>query len=204
MFHEFSEHQNGHSSVVTPPDNSTECSIPPTADFFHELSLMQPISSDLQQLGPSNTTPNSLVSVSNSTKSAPHAAATPDNQLYHSPNTLSPFTQLAANSLSLDQSVDVQDQTHTQQITNNTHHMLTRTKTHAMTNLTFHTLFIASIKPDIVEPKSLKTFVSRPHWLAVMHDELNALEINETWTLVPRQPDMNVIGSRWVFNTTQT
>jgi len=145
MFHEFSEHQNGHSSVVTPPDNSTECSIPPTADFFHELSLMQPISSDLQQLGPSNTTPNSLVSVSNSTKSAPHAAATPDNQLYHSPNTLSPFTQLAANSLSLDQSVDVQDQTHTQQITDNTHHMLTRTKTHAMTNPMFHTLFIASI-----------------------------------------------------------
>lgn len=61
--------------------------------------------------------------------------------------------------------------------------MLTRTKTHAMLNSTFHILFTASIQPDIVEPKSLKTALSMPRWLAAMHDELNALKLNETWSL---------------------
>lgn len=81
--------------------------------------------------------------------------------------------------------------------------MLTRTKTHAMLNSTFHILFTASIQPDIVEPKSLKTALSKPHWLATMQDELNALKLNETWTLVPRQPDMNVVCLNGFQDNTQ-
>ena len=32
-----------------------------------------------------------------------------------------------------------------------------------------------------------------------MLDELEALAQNHTWTLVPRQSHMNVVGSKWVF-----
>lgn len=64
-FYEFLEHQYVHSLVVTPLDNSTECSIPPTFDCFHESSCMQQISPDLLQLGSSNMTPIFPLSVSN-------------------------------------------------------------------------------------------------------------------------------------------
>ena len=32
-----------------------------------------------------------------------------------------------------------------------------------------------------------------------MIEELDALHKNQTWTLVPREPHMNVVGSKWVF-----
>lgn len=31
-------------------------------------------------------------------------------------------------------------------------------------------------------------------WLSAMQEELSALEQDETWTLVPKTPDVNVIG----------
>ena len=41
----------------------------------------------------------------------------------------------------------------------------------------------------------------KPQWIATMKEELEALHRNETWTLVQRTHDMNVVGSRWVFKT---
>jgi histone deacetylase 1/2 len=32
-----------------------------------------------------------------------------------------------------------------------------------------------------------------------MHEEIQALRANRTWTLVPFHPSMNVDGSRWVY-----
>jgi hypothetical protein len=37
------------------------------------------------------------------------------------------------------------------------------------------------------------------HWVNVMKEELNQIEKNETWELVPRPKDNNVIGTKWVF-----
>ena len=34
-----------------------------------------------------------------------------------------------------------------------------------------------------------------------MLDELNALHQNQTWTLVPRESHMNIVGSKWVFKS---
>uniref|UniRef100_A0A2N9H2D8 Reverse transcriptase Ty1/copia-type domain-containing protein n=1 Tax=Fagus sylvatica TaxID=28930 RepID=A0A2N9H2D8_FAGSY len=51
------------------------------------------------------------------------------------------------------------------------------------------------------EPKSVKVALRDPSWHAAMKDEMHALHHNNTWTLVPRQPGMNVIGCRWIFKT---
>ncbi|GLJ24590.1 hypothetical protein SUGI_0469950 [Cryptomeria japonica] len=37
------------------------------------------------------------------------------------------------------------------------------------------------------------------HWLRAMEDELDQIEKNETWSLVPRPKNKNVIGTKWVF-----
>ncbi|KAJ0580159.1 putative RNA-directed DNA polymerase [Helianthus annuus] len=38
-------------------------------------------------------------------------------------------------------------------------------------------------------------------WLKAMSDEFNALTKNNTWTLVPRPHNANVVGSKWIFRT---
>lgn len=50
-----------------------------------------------------------------------------------------------------------------------------------------------------VEPKSWKSAIKQPHWKSAMEEEIRALEHNETWVLVPRPKDLNVVGSKWVF-----
>jgi hypothetical protein len=52
------------------------------------------------------------------------------------------------------------------------------------------------------EPISYKQAIEcdeRDKWLGAIEDELNAHIDNNTWSIVERTPDMNVIGCRWVF-----
>jgi len=51
------------------------------------------------------------------------------------------------------------------------------------------------------EPKGFKFATKHPGWLATMNDELTALHSNKTWELVPRPPNTNIVGSKWVFRT---
>jgi hypothetical protein len=41
-------------------------------------------------------------------------------------------------------------------------------------------------------------------WKRAILEELDALHQNQTWTLVPREPYMNVAGSKWVFKAKLT
>lgn len=36
-------------------------------------------------------------------------------------------------------------------------------------------------------------------WIKAMEEELDQIEKNNTWTLVPRPKNKNVIGTKWVF-----
>ena len=52
---------------------------------------------------------------------------------------------------------------------------------------------------DIKEPDNVLDALGKTQRVTAMKEELEALHRNETWTLAPRTPEMNVVGSRWVF-----
>ena len=51
------------------------------------------------------------------------------------------------------------------------------------------------------EPKGFKSAAKNPAWLAAMDEEVQALQQNGTWILVPRPVNTNIVGSKWVFRT---
>ena len=50
-----------------------------------------------------------------------------------------------------------------------------------------------------VEPKSANEACKDDHWIQTMKEELDHIVKNETWELVPRPKDKNIIGTKWVF-----
>ncbi|GJV26059.1 ribonuclease H-like domain-containing protein [Tanacetum coccineum] len=48
-------------------------------------------------------------------------------------------------------------------------------------------------------PKSPFVALSDPHWSDTMYDEYNALIKNDTWILVPKPPNVNVVRSMCLF-----
>ena len=51
----------------------------------------------------------------------------------------------------------------------------------------------------IVEPSNFEEAKNDEHWIKEMEEELSHIEKNETWELVPRPMDINVIGTKLVF-----
>lgn len=62
-----------------------------------------------------------------------------------------------------------------------------------------HTSLVAAASPSLLEPASLSEALATPHWVTAMHEELRALNANDTWILVPRERGMHAIRSKWVF-----
>ena len=52
---------------------------------------------------------------------------------------------------------------------------------------------------SIVEPNNFEEAKNDEHWIKAMEEELSQIENNETWELVPRPNERNVIGTKWVF-----
>ena len=50
-----------------------------------------------------------------------------------------------------------------------------------------------------MEPKIVSEALQDDHWYNSMKEEIEKIEKNKTWTLVPRLADKNVIGTKWVF-----
>ena len=55
-----------------------------------------------------------------------------------------------------------------------------------------------------IEPKKIDEALKDVDWVNVMHEELNNFTRNEVWELVERPKDHNVIGAKWVFETSKT
>ena len=49
------------------------------------------------------------------------------------------------------------------------------------------------------EPRSVKDALENESWIQAMNEEIEQIEKNKTWTLVPRPKDKNVIGKKLVF-----
>ncbi|GKF13122.1 retrovirus-related pol polyprotein from transposon RE1, partial [Tanacetum coccineum] len=64
-------------------------------------------------------------------------------------------------------------------------------------SLTSHALHAALF--SLVQPKGFKSAAKHPQWMAAMHDEMEALKQNCTWTFVPRPSASNIVGSKWVY-----
>ncbi|KAI3522941.1 hypothetical protein L1887_00993 [Cichorium endivia] len=91
------------------------------------------------------------------------------------------------------------------QLVTSGHPMVTRSKSGIFKPL--HRLDLATVSVtklhqalfSITQPRGYKSAAKYPQWLVAMHDEMEALRQNNTWTLVPRPLDSNVVGSKWVY-----
>uniref|UniRef100_A0A2N9ECM1 BHLH domain-containing protein n=1 Tax=Fagus sylvatica TaxID=28930 RepID=A0A2N9ECM1_FAGSY len=82
----------------------------------------------------------------------------------------------------------------------NTHSMVTRSKNGISKRKILHTT-TTKPTPDYLqtEPPNLTIASKIPEWIAAMRDEFDALQRQNTWSLVPQSAGHNVIGCRWVF-----
>lgn len=64
-----------------------------------------------------------------------------------------------------------------------------------------HAAILSKPQPDYlaIEPTCYSQAKPYVEWRNAMTSEINALLENKTWTLVPRPPDKNIIGNKWVF-----
>ena len=50
-----------------------------------------------------------------------------------------------------------------------------------------------------VEPSSFEESSNDKFWVKAMEEEIDQIQKNETWELVPRLKNKNVIGTKWIF-----
>jgi hypothetical protein len=58
--------------------------------------------------------------------------------------------------------------------------------------------FVSSLNKT-VEPKFFFQAVKDPNWVTAMNEELEALNINDTWDLVDLPPGRKTVGCKWVY-----
>lgn len=66
-----------------------------------------------------------------------------------------------------------------------------------------HLKFLANIS-IIPVPYTYKQVVVHRPWAHAMVAEINELEDNQTWDIVPRPPDKNIIDCKWIFKVKYT
>ena len=47
--------------------------------------------------------------------------------------------------------------------------------------------------------RSVKGALENESWIEAINEEIEKIEKNKIWTLVPRPKNKNVIGTKWVF-----
>jgi histone deacetylase 1/2 len=65
---------------------------------------------------------------------------------------------------------------------------------HPVDRLNLHTAVLSLV------PTSVRTALSDPVWRLAMQAEFDALQANDTWTLVPRPRGVNLVIGKWVFH----
>jgi len=52
---------------------------------------------------------------------------------------------------------------------------------------------------SVIEPATVDEALSDDGWILAMKEELNQFQRNDVWDLVPKPPQKNIIGTKWVF-----
>ena len=52
---------------------------------------------------------------------------------------------------------------------------------------------------DDFEPRTVNAALENDNWIITMNEEVELIEKNKIWSLVPRLEGKNVIGTKWVF-----
>ncbi|KAJ3691762.1 hypothetical protein LUZ61_020926 [Rhynchospora tenuis] len=80
----------------------------------------------------------------------------------------------------------------------NQHPMITRNKDKTRKPRYFpnHVAYLTNLEQ---EPTTFAKANPIPQWREAMTSEINALALNNTWTLVPPPPDCRIIGCKWVY-----
>ncbi|GJU48660.1 ribonuclease H-like domain-containing protein [Tanacetum coccineum] len=86
--------------------------------------------------------------------------------------------------------------THNHNNPTSTHPMVTRFRVGTNRPTQRFNLYMSTISPI---PKSYPIAFRDPNWYRGMLDEYTALIKNNTWILVPRPPDANIVRSMWLF-----
>jgi hypothetical protein len=80
--------------------------------------------------------------------------------------------------------------------------MVTRGKTSVFKPWTQYVITIFSSSQPLQallafkEPRGFKSAVKHPEWLSAINSEIQALQKNDTWTMVPHSTFYNMVGCR--------
>ena len=83
-------------------------------------------------------------------------------------------------------------------ISTQSHHpMITRSKAGITKPNPRYVLF--HVTSTLTEPKTVAAALKHPGWTGAMTEEMVSFDETDTFTLVPYQPDMHILGCRWIF-----
>ncbi|XP_042467162.1 uncharacterized mitochondrial protein AtMg00820-like [Zingiber officinale] len=57
----------------------------------------------------------------------------------------------------------------------------------------------AAIVEEATEPETFEEASQSPEWVIAMKEEIDALQQNQTWDLLPKPRDVKPISCKWVF-----
>ncbi|GKC29603.1 ribonuclease H-like domain-containing protein [Tanacetum coccineum] len=186
--YDFLKHTNPPSAIqiklLTSPTNTHTPTTSTLQPAHHPTNTQHSPSTDPSSL-PNNTVNESAQTSSQQDVSpSPAAKSTITPSPAHQPTSTAPL-------------VTQQPQTSTQNPnTTSRHPMVTRSRD-GMTKPTIRfTLHVSTLSPI---PKNHIHASHNPHWQNAMQDEYIALIKNDTWVLVSRPPNLNVVRSMWLF-----
>lgn len=67
------------------------------------------------------------------------------------------------------------------------------------TKVKFLICYNSTISENFHKPTCYSDANKQKGWRKAMDEEIEAILSNETWSLVPRRQDMNIIDSKWVY-----
>ncbi|GJX11376.1 ribonuclease H-like domain-containing protein [Tanacetum coccineum] len=181
------------------PFSSSESNVDSVFDIIHSDLWTSPISSESATpiQAPTGTPPYLIHGPNQTHHTHPPEPTTPGHTLTPSPNPSGLNTTPTLPSPILNTQLTQPAATFLKNaLPTNTHHMVTRAKASISKPLACMNCHVTTTSPI---PRSHLHALCDPNWHKAMVDEYTALISNETWVLVPRPTNVNIVQSMWLF-----